>query len=198
MIVEENALGSDSRGFGQKSGSASGGSGYRNNDQYNERNNGRNNTKNNDGYRDRNNRNEDGYNGDVDMRTHVPLDGKKYVDDAEGVIRKLADKKAEWRDSGLLSTSKIRNLLSMITSLYDEVRRERKETLSEEEQSRIQYIRLHFAYEAGRDTKVKSFVYEADIFSHIQDIGNSKERFLLFCRYMEALVAYHRYYGGKE
>ena len=86
----------------------------------------------------------------------------------------------------------------MLTTLYDEVRRERAEKLSDEEQSRIQYIRLHFAYEAGRDNKVKDFVNEADIFAHIRDIGDSKEKFLLFCKYMEALVAFHRFYGGKE
>lgn len=126
-------------------------------------------------------------------RPHVPLDGKKYVDSAETVIQALRGNRG-----GLLTTSKIRNLLSMISSLYDEVRRERAEKLSGEDQSRIQYIRLHFAYEAGRDPKVKDFVNEADIFAHIKDIGDSKEKFLLFCKYMEALVAYHRFYGGKE
>ena len=126
-------------------------------------------------------------------KPHAPLDGKKYVDTAEQVINTLRENRG-----GLLTTSKIRNLLSMISALYDEVRRERAEKLSDEEQSRIQYIRLHFAYEAGRDNKVKDFVTEADIFAHIRDIGDSKERFLLFCKYMEALVAFHRFYGGRE
>lgn len=131
-------------------------------------------------------------------KPHVPLDPDTYVDTAEGVIKELADR------GRLLSTSKIRNLLSMISSLYDEVRRERADKLSKEDQGRIQYIRLHFAYEAGRESsrgrnsEVKDFVEEADIFAHIKDIGDDKERFLLFCRYMEALVAFHRYYGGKE
>ena len=123
---------------------------------------------------------------------HSKLNDSEYVDKAENVIKKLDSEKR------LLTTSKIRNLLSMISTLYDEVRRERAEKLSDEEQSRIQYIRLHFAYEAGRDNKVKDFVNEADIFAHIRDIGDSKEKFLLFCKYMEALVAFHRFYGGKE
>ena len=126
-------------------------------------------------------------------KPHIPLDGNRYVDTAENVIKALRGKKG-----GLLTTSKIRNLLSMISSLYDEVRRERSDRLSQSVQSRIQYIRLHFAYEAGRDQKVKEFVTEADIFAHLKDIGESKEKFLLFCRYMEALVAYHRFYEGKE
>lgn len=125
-------------------------------------------------------------------KPHVMLNEKTYVDTAEAVIKTLSGRKT------LLSTSKIRNLLSMISSMYDEVRRARRESLSEAEQEKIQYIRLHFAYEAGRDKNVKAFVVEADIFEHIKDIGDNKARFLLFCRYMEALVAYHRYHGGKE
>lgn len=123
---------------------------------------------------------------------HVKLTDQEYVDRAEGVIKKLDDERK------LLTTSKIRNLLSMISSLYDEVRRSTSDKLSAEAMSQIQYIRLHFAYEAGRDKNVKAFVDEADILRHVKDIGDSKAQFMLFCRYMEALVAYHRYHGGKE
>ena len=129
---------------------------------------------------------------DAPAKPHVALDAGTYVDTAEAVITALKD------GGGLLTTSKIRNLLSMISSLYDEVRRARAPKLSREEQERIQYIRLHFAYEAGRDGKVKAFVREADILAHIRDIGDDKKRFLLFCNYMEALVAYHRFNDGKE
>lgn len=123
-------------------------------------------------------------------RPHVPLDSKGYVDAAEEVIKDLGKKR--------LSTSKIRNLLTMISSLYDEVRRIRANELRDVDQSQIQYLRLHFAYEAGRDKYVKAFVERADIFAHIRDIGDNKEKFLLFCKYMEALVAFHRFYDGKE
>ena len=123
---------------------------------------------------------------------HSKLNDSEYVDKAESVIKKLDS------ENRLLTTSKIRNLLSMISSLYDEVRRSTSEKLSTEAMSQIQYIRLHFAYEAGRDQKVKDFVNEADILAHIKDIGDNKGQFMVFCRYMEALVAYHRYYGGKE
>lgn len=123
---------------------------------------------------------------------HSKLNDSEYVDKAESVIKKLDS------ENRLLTTSKIRNLLSMISSLYDEVRRSTSEKLSAEAMSQIQYIRLHFAYEAGRDPKVKEFVNEADILAHIKDIGDNKGQFMVFCRYMEALVAYHRYYGGKE
>ena len=147
---------------------------------------------NNGGYNSGNNQNR-GYSQQTATRQipHSRLNDSEYVDRAENVIKKLDSK------NNLLTTSKIRTLLSMISSLYDEVRRSTSEKLSSEAMSQIQYIRLHFAYEAGRDTKVKLFVNEADILAHIKDIGDNKEQFLLFCRYMEALVAYHRFAGGK-
>ena len=148
---------------------------------------------NNGGYNSGNNPNR-GYSQQTATRQvpHSKLNDSEYVDKAESVIKKLDSEKR------LLTTSKIRNLLSMISSLYDEVRRSTSEKLSAEAMSQIQYIRLHFAYEAGRDPKVKDFVNEADILAHIKDIGDNKGQFMVFCRYMEALVAYHRYYGGKE
>lgn len=123
---------------------------------------------------------------------HVKLTDQEYVDRAEGVILSLK------RNRVKLTTSKIRNFLSMISSLYDEVKRTTSDKLSAEAMSQIQYIRLHVAYEAGRTEEAKAFVDEADILRHIKDIGDSKAQFMLFCRYMEALVAYHRYHGGKE
>ncbi|MBQ3400147.1 MAG: type III-A CRISPR-associated protein Csm2 [Lachnospiraceae bacterium] len=33
---------------------------------------------------------------------------------------------------------------------------------------------------------------------HIDKIGESRENALLFCRYMESLIAYHKFYGGRD
>ena len=71
-------------------------------------------------------------------------------------------------------------------------------TLSEEEKGRISYLKIHFIYEMGRDRKVRTFGEQAGILRAIDEIGSSKQRFILFNRYMEALVAYHRFYGGKD
>ena len=59
---------------------------------------------------------------------------------------------------------------------------------------------MRIAYEAGRDKdhSVRNFVEKAELFKIIDEIGENKENLMLFCRYMEALVAYHRYYGGKD
>ena len=59
-------------------------------------------------------------------------------------------------------------------------------------------MKLRFYYEAGREEKVKTFLETAKIFDIIKEIGNSRSNYILFSRYMEALVAFHKYYGGKD
>lgn len=125
----------------------------------------------------------------------MKINALNYVDVAERVILAL---KEENNDRLALTTSKIRGLLSMTASIYTDVQRNRSETLSEELQSRVQYLRMRVAYEAGRDTEVKKFVIKAELLEQLSSIRADKERLLLFCRYMEALVAYHRYHGGND
>ena len=45
---------------------------------------------------------------------------------------------------------------------------------------------------------METFVNETELLDVISEIGDSKQNFIMFHRYMEALVAYHKYYGGKE
>lgn len=120
-----------------------------------------------------------------------------YVDLAEKVIVKdlERDKKGNFR----LTNSKIRNLLSLVNNLYTDVARTggSDEKLSETIEGKIQYIRLRFVYEAGREKSVKDFVEKADIIKHLQRI-ETRSDLLLFCRYMEALVAYHKFNGGRD
>ena len=125
----------------------------------------------------------------------MKINALNYVDVAESVIQAL---KNENNGRLALTTSKIRGLLSMTASIYTDVQRNRSETLSEELQSRVQYLRMRVAYEAGRDPVVKKFVIKAELLEQLSNIRADKERLLLFCRYMEALVAYHRYHGGND
>ena len=53
-------------------------------------------------------------------------------------------------------------------------------------------------YECGREPKVKEFVKEAEIIELLKEIGQSKKNYLLFSNYMEALVAFHKFYGGQD
>ena len=63
---------------------------------------------------------------------------------------------------------------------------------------RIAYLKVRILYEAGREPAVKDFVERAEIIKCIDEIGSSKKKYLLFNRYLEALVAYHRFFDGKD
>lgn len=123
---------------------------------------------------------------------------QNYVDVAEEVIKKLRkpDKKEGFKLA--LTTSKIRNILSMVSELYTDAQHARGEKLSEDMVGRVQYLRMRIAYEAGREDTVKEFVSTAKILPFIALVGDSRQKLLLFCNYMEALVAYHKFYGGRE
>lgn len=118
-----------------------------------------------------------------------------YVDKAEDVIKKLK-KKPDYRTKSekyMLTTSKIRNLLSLTSALYDEVQTRPFETLND----RLAYLRVQYVYQAGRENSVKDLVDKAEILEALKEV-NDKESLIRFCRYMEALVAYFKFYGGEE
>lgn len=123
-----------------------------------------------------------------------------YVDKAEKVIINLAEESKE-KNRGkvnIVTTSKIRNLLAMTADIYNQVVTSSQETLSEELNGRVEYLRVRFMYECGRETKVREFVQKAEILEILKEIKQSKKNYLLFSKYMEALIAFHRYYGGKD
>ena len=122
----------------------------------------------------------------------MKLTEQNYVEEAERVMQEIRGGKTS------LSTTKIRNLLSMISDIYNDVRYETGDKLSRDILSRIQYLKVHIVYDAGREKSVKEFVQKADLLKQIDEIGNSRAQFLLFCHYMEALVAYWKYFGGKD
>lgn len=127
------------------------------------------------------------------------IEKSNYVDKAEEVIKGLRIKDKNGKLILTLTTSKIRNILAMVSELYNEVQRQRDTVLSDEMASRVKYLKMRIAYEAGRDEKtVKPFVQKAELMEEIDKIGKSREKLLTFCNYMEALVAYHKYYGGKD
>ena len=129
----------------------------------------------------------------------MKLDENNYVDLAEAAIKKLSSKiDQNGKAVPMVTTSKIRNLLAMTADIYNDVLAEKEERLPAEIISRINYLKIRFVYEAGREPEVKRLMDEASIMSYLNDIKGSKRQYILFSRYMEALVAYHRYYGGRD
>lgn len=127
------------------------------------------------------------------------INEKNYVDRAERAILDLVkETEQDRRVKGIVTTSKIRNLLAMTADIYNQVLEQSREKLDEEVIGRIEYLRVRVMYECGREPQVRRFVEKAELIEILKEIGGSKKNYLLFSRYMEALVAFHKYHGGKD
>lgn len=122
-----------------------------------------------------------------------------YVDEAESVILNLRDVNFKVGRDELTSTQ-LRNLLAMTSTIYNIVINQGVKAIEE----RLAYLRIQFIYQSGRNQAVKKLVDEAEILdilfgiqSEMEDNDEKKERedVIRFCHYMEALVAYLKYYN---
>lgn len=123
-----------------------------------------------------------------------------YVDKAERLMKKL---------NTYISTSKIRDLLAQVNELYNDIILEQDEKLDTQYVEKIRHLKVKMIYDAGRDSQLISvgkgkkiskltyFFQETGLLVMVDEIGDSRKKFLEYCRYFEALVAYHKFYGGK-
>ena len=70
--------------------------------------------------------------------------------------------------------------------------------LSAESKLKLMRLRVRMVYDAGRERDVKDFVEQAKLLEYLKGVGDSREEMIRFAHYMEALVAYHRYLGGRD
>jgi len=119
-----------------------------------------------------------------------------YSDVAQNVIKTLSQPNKYGRIN-IISTSQLRNILAMSADIYNQVVPLEKD-LTDEINSRIEYLRVRCFYEAGRERLVKDFMKCSKIPEILREINGEKKNFILFNHYLEALVAFRKYYGGKD
>jgi CRISPR-associated protein Csm2 len=143
---------------------------------------------------------------DGNVFTHLyPARGEKlmeltYVSEAEKVIKNLRD---EGRGRIAVTTSQIRQILTQANMIHNrimelELNQDNFTVLPDEVVRMILGMEVKLVYQAGRSPDVKTFIEKSKLKEQIQAVGRDKEKFKLFFAYLEALVAYHRFYGGKE
>ncbi len=136
--------------------------------------------------------------------TTMILNDGNYVEKAEQVIKGLIADKESKRKPGargqvkIVSTSKLRNILAMSSDIYNLANMSVSENLSEDINSQIEYLKIRIIYEAGRDEDVKDLVTKAKLIECIGEIKGNKKNFIQFNRYLEAIVAYRKYLGGRD
>lgn len=112
-----------------------------------------------------------------------------YLDQAEEIMRNNVKG---------ITTSKIRRLYSLVIEIYNRENLRTESDLDPQSIADINMARVRFAYECGRDSNVKRFIEKTHLLEYMKGIGSSRTDFIKFARYMEALIAYHKYFGGSE
>ena len=127
---------------------------------------------------------------------------ENYVDEAERIMRALIS------SGTTITTSKIRNLLSLVTDIYNDESIRTEDKLKPDSVVKLNLMRVRVAYEYGRDNgesvgkdkvyPMKEFITQAHLREYLKGISTDRADLIRFAHYMEALVAFHRYFGGKE
>ena len=127
---------------------------------------------------------------------------ENYVDEAERIMRALIS------SGTTVTTSKIRSLLSLVTDIYNDESIRTEDKLKPDSVVKLNLMRVRVAYEYGRDNgesvgkdkvyPMKEFITQAHLREYLKGISTDRADLIRFAHYMEALVAFHRYLGGKE
>lgn len=117
-----------------------------------------------------------------------------YASIAEDLMNRYMKQYEGLRAFERLTTTKLRSIYSLIMNNYVKIN---SQADYEQHKADIQYLKVRMAYEAGREGSVKKFLNQTYLMELVDSI-ESFEQFRLYCRYAEALVAYFKYFGGRD
>lgn len=133
------------------------------------------------------------------------LEENQIVDRAEEVMRTLSQSK------NMVTTSQIRKFLTAVNTVKEKISMHRMNNKEEDDslpvslQAQIKYLKVKLAYQIGRnknkkesENPVEAFEKEAGLMKWIDEIKGSAKEYDKFSNYIEALVAYHKFYGGED
>lgn len=134
---------------------------------------------------------------------------ENIVDKAELAIKSIRKPNKKNHDKLVieLKTNQIRKILTAVNILKNKVdiykiANPQAKKLDEELQMEIEFLRVNIAYQIGREkgkeNLVRESVEKADLLNMVKNINGDIKAFENFCRYIEALVAFHKFYGGQE
>ena len=150
------------------------------------------------------NKNRDGQNGNDDKKlpekfSEVFKNGNLDLDVIDEVMVAYMNSK-----DAKITTSKLRNIMSMISEIYNFESRRREETLDQGSISKLQRLHIRIVYEYGRtetNKEFKPFCNRFRVLEYLTEISRNhykRSDFINYAKFFEALVAYHRYRGGRD
>lgn len=124
--------------------------------------------------------------------------------EAEAVVKSLIQPNRQGREEIPLTKSQIRKFLAAVNALTNKVAVYRAqsgqmEVLSGSLASEVKYLKVKLAYQTARNRgTVGAFADKARLKERIDGIGTDMKKYEEFAHFMEALVAYHKFYGGRD
>lgn len=123
--------------------------------------------------------------------------------EAEKVIKGLLHEDKRGNKVIDLKTNQIRKVLTAVNSLTGRIdvykaQNGQTDVLPDDLAAEVKYLKVKIVYQAGREKAVKKFADDAGLIRRIDGIGTSIPKYEDFARYIEALVAYHKFYGGRD
>jgi CRISPR-associated protein Csm2 len=115
-----------------------------------------------------------------------------YVEYADKIMRNRADRNGGFSE---LTTTKLRSIYGLVANLMVKIGSEDDYDRHKQD---IQYLKVKMAYEAGREMHVRRFLDNSHLMDMVDSAMSSYAQWQLYCRYAESLVAYFKFYGGKD
>ncbi len=123
---------------------------------------------------------------------------------AENAIKGIMVKDKFNNNVLLLRTGHIRKFLTSVNLVRDRVEVYKMQSaepdkLPPELVAEVKFLKVKLLYLVGRDKNiVGAFADKTGLPEMIDNIGDSTERFTEFAKYVQALGAFHKFYGGKD
>lgn len=130
----------------------------------------------------------------LELTPKSALTDENYAVCAERLMNDYLKGYSDKPDREKLTTSKLRGIYAMVMNVYTKVNSPEE---YQAHKSDIQYLKVRMAYEAGRESAVKSFLDKTRLMAVLSKV-ETYEQFMLYCRYAESLVAYFKFFGGKD
>lgn len=140
---------------------------------------------------------------------------QSILDEAKDFFNKAMEMKIDRRDntqSPALNTAKLRNFLNEVVTISNKVEilkakrvqikdEAKANELPEELQNAIEFLDIKLMYQVGRDGKrsaLQKFYSDGNMAKRIADAKQGIKEYKRFADLMEAVVALHKYHGGRD
>lgn len=130
------------------------------------------------------------YNNNTNNNTIIYKKDMDKLKHAEFIMKEMKNERNQ------LTTNQMRIILSLFVNIRNQLEKNRmKNDLNEEEKYKIKYIKIKLIYQSARMGN-KKFIRDSFLEYMIDDV-NTRKDFYELVDYVEALVAFQKYYIGK-